>query len=127
MQEHIVWVLLYRGLIYGAIPVLFMLFSGLFVLRRHRRLLPVVALLAGYQAACFWGLRGTPPAIPQRSQLQILAMALPLGVAVLGAFWAWRAAESARERWIGVAIAAVGSALTAAQVAFYIRILWQSI
>jgi hypothetical protein len=117
--------------IYGAIPVSFVLISGFIVLKRYRKLLPVVAALFVYLAISYimlFGDRtgGIPP-VPGYLTLGLLSVMLPAIVTLAGIVWTLVVSNSVRERWWGIAISVVGSGLTALQAFIYIQLAWYAI
>jgi len=130
MEESILVFFLYRSVVFGAIPLAFLLISAFIAFRRHKVLVPVVVSLALYQATCFLMLRptsGGSPGIPEVLELQLLSVFLPLSVALGGTVWSMVATKVPRERMVGCAISTVGSGLTAGQAYFFITIIWGTI
>jgi hypothetical protein len=128
--ETIIGTLVY-AFIYGVIPVSFALISGLIVLLRYQRLLPVIGALFVYLAICYIALLGDRtggiPPVPGVMSLWLLSVILPVVVAISGITWTLVVAKAEGERWCGIAISIVGPALTALQAFIYIQLAWYAI
>lgn len=122
--------ILISAVVYGAIPVFFVLSSGIIAFQRYRRLLPVVAALCIHLASCYimlWEPSGNMPVVPGVLTLEILSVMIPAIVAIAGITWTLLVSQSLREKWWGIAIAVVGSGLTALNAFMYIQLVWYAI
>ncbi len=118
-------VYLMTALFFGAIPLAFTVISAFVVFRRHRTLAPVIVVLSLYQVLSIVVLSADP--IPEKSAFLILAIALPIALALTGSIGTAFTTKAVRERVLGIGISTVGCALTGCQVASYVVAVWGTI
>ena len=116
---------LVTALFFGAIPLAFTATSAFVVFRRHRTLAPVILVLLLYQSLSIVVLSADP--IPEKSAFLILAIALPIALALIGSIWTVVTTKAVRERVCGIGISTIGCALTGCQVACYVAAVWGTI